>query len=198
MFPVPSHRSSPNLTFSPFPMRHTFQFPTRGKACTCDFYTIDPLGDFIGSHNHSDIDIVGKYLEFITLMWHPQNKEIGQNNLESKIAGNLFPFLVNSEIGKFLPFMEILNFKFYDCNKWFDCWAEIWFVSTSYLTMTLVWKRKNIIFLYWLQEDKWSSHVEFSWQWLHEWGTHWNKLWADCYKWKNSDLANGSPWKSRI
>jgi hypothetical protein len=47
----------------------------------------------------------------------PKNKEIGQNDLESKSVGKLFPILVNSEIGKFLPIMKILNFEFYDCNK---------------------------------------------------------------------------------
>jgi hypothetical protein len=55
----------------------------------------------------------------------PKNKEIEKNNLESKIIGNLFSFLVNSEIGKFLSFMAILNFEFYNCNKLFDCWEEI-------------------------------------------------------------------------
>jgi hypothetical protein len=47
----------------------------------------------------------------------PKNKEIEKNNLESKITGNLFPFLVNSEIEIFSPFMEISNFEFYNCNK---------------------------------------------------------------------------------
>jgi hypothetical protein len=47
----------------------------------------------------------------------PKIKRLKRNNLESKTAGNLFPFLVNSEIGKFFPFMAIPNFKFYNCNK---------------------------------------------------------------------------------
>jgi len=48
-------------------MHHTIQLPTRGKYCKRDFQTIEPLEDFVGSQNHSEIERVGKFLKFITL-----------------------------------------------------------------------------------------------------------------------------------
>jgi hypothetical protein len=58
--------------------------------------------------------------------------------LKFKFAGNLIPFLVNSNLEKFCHLWQfrILNLIF--VINYCDCWAAIHLDSSNYLTMTLV------------------------------------------------------------
>ena len=50
------------------PIFHTTQSPTRGKASTRAFHTMDPFEDLIDFPNHSMTKRLGIYLDLITLV----------------------------------------------------------------------------------------------------------------------------------
>jgi hypothetical protein len=67
-FLAPNQGSSPTLTFFPSPIFQTTQSPTRGKASTRAFHTMDPFEDLFGCLSHSVTKRLGKYLDHITLI----------------------------------------------------------------------------------------------------------------------------------